>query len=261
MGDDMPSEGEPLTYAPDAVQLVRRPLLLPSPLQRYTSLPFHVDRRGEITFIASGGDSPGERMVLIISNVSPSTVIREANDVFGRGAYSIVIESGTNPALVEHLDQAGWTIDEDEPAMLLRPIPPIPEQSSHLRIEPVTTQEQLDDFLNISETGRRWIPSLEAATDPQVCLLLGYLDDEPVATSRLNCLDDLGEINGVVTDPAFRRRGFGTDMTWAAIAVGVERGCTAIMLTASEMGYPVYRKMGFTKVCSYRTYMPPEDQD
>jgi hypothetical protein len=28
-------------------------------------------------------------------------------------------------------------------------------------------------------------------------------------------------------------------------------------LTASEMGYPVYLRMGFVPVCRYRTYLPP----
>ncbi len=250
-----------MTQQADARELVRRPMFQPSPLQRYMSLPFHIERRDDITFIASGGDSPDERVVLIVSDIRPETVLHDADEIFGARAYSIVIESETNPALVECLESTGWVIDEDEPAMLLRPIPPVPERSSPLQIEPVTTQQQLDDFLNISETGRRWIPSLAAATDPNVCLLVGYLDGAPVATARINYLEDLGEINGVVTDPAFRRRGFGTEMTWAAVSAGMERGCTAIMLTATEMGYPVYAKMGFVPVCSYRTYMPPEEQD
>jgi hypothetical protein len=33
-------------------------------------------------------------------------------------------------------------------------------------------------------------------------------------------------------------------------------GCGAFVLGASEMGYPVYVKMGFAPVCTMRTYEP-----
>ena len=35
-------------------------------------------------------------------------------------------------------------------------------------------------------------------------------------------------------------------------------GCRAFLLTATEMGYPVYVKMGFVPVCTLRTYEPSE---
>jgi len=51
-----------------------------------------------------------------------------------------------------------------------------------------------------------------------------------------------------------RRRGYGAAMTWAAIAEGVKRGCTAAALRATEMGESVYAAMGFVDVCTFRTY-------
>ena len=47
-------------------------------------------------------------------------------------------------------------------------------------------------------------------------------------------------------------------MTWAAVAAGLERGCDVIILSASEMGYSVYLRMGFVPVCRYRTYIRPD---
>ena len=79
----------------------------------------------------------------------------------------------------------------------------------------------------------------------------------PVATSRVSCLGAVGDLMGVVTDDAFRRRGIGTAMTWAAIDAARQRGCTAITLTATEMGLPVYQRMGFIHACTLRTYLPP----
>jgi hypothetical protein len=39
--------------------------------------------------------------------------------------------------------------------------------------------------------------------------------------------------------------------------VGVRRGCTAVTLNATELGLPVYLKMGFVPVCTHRSYLSP----
>jgi hypothetical protein len=78
-----------------------------------------------------------------------------------------------------------------------------------------------------------------------------------VVTSWLTCSVEAGDINGVVSLPAQRRRGFGTIKTWSACAEGVRRGCTAMTLTASEMGYPEYLRLRFLPVSTYRSSVPP----
>jgi GNAT superfamily N-acetyltransferase len=68
----------------------------------------------------------------------------------------------------------------------------------------------------------------------------------------------VADLMGVVTRPARRRRGYGTAMTWAAVSAAQGMGCRAFVLTATDMGYPVYVKMGFAPVCTLRTYEPSE---
>ncbi len=241
----------------EARELVRRPMLVPSPLQQYMPGSVRMESHDCLLLAALGGDSVEENYALVFGTIDPERVFSLARSFFGSDEYSIVIESGTARALDELLQAQEWPIDEDVPALLLKPIPARPEASTSLEIRPVTTELEYEDFMNISQTGRRWVPSLKAATDPNVGLFVGYIEKRPVATSRLNCLGTVGDINGIVTDPDYRRRGFGTEMTWAAIAEGVKRGCTAIVLTATEMGYPVYLRMGFEPVCNYRTYLRP----
>ena len=48
-------------------------------------------------------------------------------------------------------------------------------------------------------------------------------------------------------------------MTWAAVDAIRDWGCTAAVLQSSEMGYPVYRSMGFEEVTRYVRFMPRED--
>lgn len=58
-------------------------------------------------------------------------------------------------------------------------------------------------------------------------------------------------INNVATHPDLRANGYGAALTWAAVAEGARRGCTHSILQASESGYPVYRKMGYTDLGRY----------
>lgn len=218
---------------------------------------FRQELHDHLALTSLGGAGFEENYVLVLGPVVPSHLFERAERFFGREEYSIVIESGTAVELEEFLHRRQWRIDEDVPSMLLAPIPDPPTPIAELRVHAVCTEATYEDFMRVSQTGRRWVPSLEAATDPDVCLLVGYVRREPVATSRISCLGEVGEIYGVVTDPDYRRKGYGTQMTWAAIAAGVVRGCSAIVLTATEDGYPVYKKMGFETVCSYRTYVSP----
>jgi hypothetical protein len=44
-------------------------------------------------------------------------------------------------------------------------------------------------------------------------------------------------------------------MTWAAIAFGMDRGCTAAVLQSSADGLRLYRRMGFRDVAPVRLYV------
>ncbi|MDQ2783463.1 MAG: GNAT family N-acetyltransferase [Chloroflexota bacterium] len=241
----------------DLRSIVRTPLRVPSPLQRYRPAPGRHVIHDDLVLTASGGAGPDFNSAFVLGPMPPERVFALADGFFDATGYAIVVEADTAQPIEEAIRAQGWRLDEEEPALALAPIPAPPPSSPGLTIRLVTTESGLADFMAISGTGRRWIPSLAAALDPAVALLVGYDGDEPVATSRLTCYDDVGDINGVVTSPTHRRCGFGTAMTWAAITEGTRRGCVAMTLTATAMGYPVYRRMGFVPVCTYRTYVPP----
>jgi predicted acetyltransferase len=65
-------------------------------------------------------------------------------------------------------------------------------------------------------------------------------------------------VYNVAALPSHRRRGIGEAMTWRSVARGREAGCTVAVLEASEMGRPVYERMGFRVVAPYRTFRRPE---
>jgi GNAT superfamily N-acetyltransferase len=236
--------------------IVRAPVRISSPLQKYRAGPGRHAVHGDLVLTAMGGDGPDFNNAAVLGPIAPERAFALA-DAFFDTDYCVTVESEVAGPVEEALRARGWELDEEEPALVLVPIPTPPPAPPDLTIRRVTTDAAFADFMAISHTVHRWIPSLRAAIDPAVALLVGYYGDEAVATARLACYGAVGEITGVVTMPAHRRRGLGTAMTWAVIAEGARRGCTAMTLTASEMGYPVYLRMGFVPVCRYRTYLPP----
>jgi ribosomal protein S18 acetylase RimI-like enzyme len=69
--------------------------------------------------------------------------------------------------------------------------------------------------------------------------------------------DDLAGIQLVGTVPAARRRGLGELCTRWAVRAGFELGATAAVLEASDMGAPLYRRMGFVERSRYRWCLGP----
>jgi hypothetical protein len=93
---------------------------------------------------------------------------------------------------------------------------------------------------------------------PNVRLFAGRAGGEVVATSILVATGEVAGIYWVATLEGQRGRGYGAALTWAAAAGGAALGCTVASLQASELGRPVYARMGFAHVLDYDCLHPPE---
>lgn len=241
----------------DSRALVRIPLLEPSPLTPYREW---IEERWEphdnFALLSEGDDVDGN-VAIVYGPVTPQDFFEAARRFYGDAGFAVLVESETAAPVEERLRADGWRLDEEEIAMVLEPIPDAPASPPKLDIRPVTSDGGYEDFMTVVPGNREWIPSLKAATDPRVALFVGYVDDQPVATARLTCFPGVCEILGVTTLEPWRRRGYGEALTWAATQEGRQRGCPTAILTATEMGYSVYLRMGFREVCAYRTYLPP----
>lgn len=248
---------------PDATHNLRviaqKPWCATPVMQRYKSNPGRHEVDGDLILTDYGYPGPAFNDAIVVGPMPPEQVFARANAFFGATAYAVVVDAEMAQPTDTALRAAGWRLDTDEPALVLTPIPTaLPELPAGLAIEMVTAEAGLHDFLAVSGRPGRWVPPLAFARDPAVALFVGYVDGEPVATSRLVCYEEVGDITGVHTLPAYRRRGIGAAMTWAACAEGARRAATAMTLTASAMGDPVYRALGFVPACTLRTYLPPE---
>lgn len=81
-------------------------------------------------------------------------------------------------------------------------------------------------------------------------LYVGYLDGEPVATNILFGGAGVASVYGVGTLPAARGRGVGGAITLWPLVEARARGYRYAVLFATEMGHPVYRRLGFRDVGS-----------
>ena len=80
---------------------------------------------------------------------------------------------------------------------------------------------------------------------PRMRTYLALLDGHPVATSQVFLGAGVAGIYQVTCLPDARGRGIGTAVTMAALLEARRRGYAVAILQASDLGYPVYRRLGF----------------
>ena len=76
-------------------------------------------------------------------------------------------------------------------------------------------------------------------------LYLGYLDGKPVATSRLHIGGGAAGLYWVTVIPEARGKGIGTQMSLQPLQDGLDAGYQLGVLDSTEMGYTIYKKIGF----------------
>lgn len=89
---------------------------------------------------------------------------------------------------------------------------------------------------------------------PEWTHFVGYLRGVPIATTSLLMCGDLAGIYHVVTLPAARGRGVGKAITTEALRYARAMGARRAALQSSEMGFNVYRAIGFVPYCKLTLY-------
>ena len=251
-------------------------LLGPSPMMRHNPLARRAERDG-IVMTCWGPVGPALNKVQVIKPSPPLALILDlAAEFFGpdSGGFGVVVEADAGHPVEAELRAAGWEVFEDEPALVLAPLPAAPPPPEGFEAGPVRDAKVRGDLLRVlaagfgaatSEGGTElspeafdsFAPSVACALDPEVCVLVAYLDGVPASCAMLFQVGDIAVVTGVATVPAYRRRGLAMAATWAAIREGAARGCTCATLAALGASYDMYRKMGFVRVCNHRAYAPP----
>lgn len=198
---------------------------------------------------------------------NPAALIGEACAYYDRRGLPFVlrIRDGVSPECERAAQAAGLPYTDTMPGMVLSPMPdPAPPAPNTLEIHRVQDEAELRGYAVVLAAGfdmpiemGREFASPAMLEQPGTELYLGYVEGEPVATSGLVCSDGVAGVVNVATLESYRRRGFGEALTWRAVEGGAAMGCDMANLQASQMGMPVYLKMGFQVVAGYKTFLRP----
>lgn len=193
----------------------------------------------------------------------PDSSLREAIDYFdGRALPFIVrVREGVDAAAERALLSLGLQHTDSVPGMVMAEMLPSPPAPDGLSIRTVGSEDDREAYAEILAAGfglpveiARRLTTERMLSHPEVELHLGYLEGEAVVSGALIRSEEVAGVYNIATVPAYRRRGLGEAMTWHAVRRGTEAGCTIASLQSSEMGEPIYRRMGFRGWASYPTY-------
>ena len=167
--------------------------------------------------------------------------------------------------LIEHgLEQA-----ETELAMALdlERIDTSCQAAGDLRIERVRTGAQLRHFAEINAAN--WTPpddnvirfyeraeTVLLSDASPLWFYVGYLDDQPVATSELTIGGGVVGLYNISTGQAYRRRGFGTSMTLRPLWDARDAGHKTAILQAAPEGIALYERVGFESFGDITEFKP-----
>ena len=145
------------------------------------------------------------------------------------------------------------------PGMVLHPLPEPPAPASGVAIAAAGVEGR-EEFLEVAGLALALGEALFTSgfmRDEDVRAFVARLDGRPVGTSLAIRSAGTAGVYNVGTLPAARRRGVGTALTWAAVAVARDAGLDCAVLQSSEMAVSMYEAMGFRTVVTYTTFNRP----
>lgn len=199
------------------------------------------------------------------------TVIEETNEYFrSRGVvpHWRLCPSDLPPDLGERLAAKGLSLVEEQPAMAidLEKVNPDIRAPDGLKIERIADVEMLKE-------SHGWIRQLGGGKSLGTLLVdvwsvygfdaesrwqhyIAMLNGRPVSWASVFYATGVAGVYAVGTLAEARRQGIGSAITLRALLDARERGYRGGMLQSSEMGYNVYRRLGFETRFKIKVYVP-----
>ena len=224
-----------------------------------------VRRRDGVALIATGLPIALFNQVLIEGDHwSPEAITEAVGSLRDRGGpFLLNLRVGPDDAAIPvavDLDLRPLSARPWMPGMALHPMRAVAVAGSH-DIRRVTDPTGIDDHIRAAAIGFEMpepmlrsimAGSLDAGDD--VTVYVAYLESQPVGAGLGMRTGRTIGIYNIATVPSARRRGLGAAMTMRIVDDGAAAGCDVAILQASDMGRPIYERLGFRTVVEYMGY-------
>ncbi|MGH7894555.1 MAG: GNAT family N-acetyltransferase [Candidatus Binatia bacterium] len=206
--------------------------------------------------------------------VGPARVLERARAFFGahRRGFSVILQGERDADLRPVCEAAGLVQMGDSPGMALDhrlgdAVPP-----SGVDVRRVETIEDAVAFGRVNGEAyatygmppgcaEALLGRLEVLLAPHIVGVVARVDGAPAAAAMVILTHGIGGVYWVGTTPAARGKGLAELCTRAVGNVAFDMGARVVVLQASVMGEPIYRRMGYVEVTRYPYYVqltPPE---
>jgi hypothetical protein len=234
-----------------------------------------VQRGDGVALIATGLPVRLFNEVLVESDgAKPEAIAAAVTATRARGDRFIVnLRGGRDDRFVPLITQLGLVPVSEEPWMPGMALFPLstdghPVAVAGHEIRAVTEAAGLQDHVRTAAVGfempEDWLRQVMGTfvlDDPDITVYVGYTDGEPVTTGLgLRTGRTIGVYN-ISTVESARKRGYGAAMTTRIAVDGAAAGCDVAILQASEMGQPIYERLGYRTVVPYMGYVDPASME
>lgn len=191
-----------------------------------------------------------------------STIVTEALDFFkidNSEFYWWLTPGEHNARLADCLVQHGFQMTWEAPTMAadLRTITPLSNPPPGYRFVDVSNAKEMEVWADVSFRGFSLPPDtrdsfmrmighfLDLSVPNRPFYYMVYEGDRPMAASMLSLSADVAGLYWVCTLPEARHKGWGTAIVVDTLLAAKKRGYVFACLQSTDMGYNLYRKLGF----------------
>lgn len=188
------------------------------------------------------------------------------------GSFVVRLRDGVDRRFIPTLTRNGLVAagaEASTPGMVAFPIDRdaivdalAPSRLPGFEIHQVRDAAGIEDHRNVVTEGFGAHPAVAFGTTctelldrPECVVYVGYADGAAVASGLGWRTGRTIGVYAIATLPAARRRGYGAAMTARVVTDGVAAGCDVAILQASELGRPIYERLGFRVDVRYTSYL------